>query len=253
MEDIKILSRGERLKLLRNKLNLKQQELAGKKFSKNYISMFENNKRSINSVNALYLARKINKIAGQRGKDINVTPSYFLKCEADLAVEKCEEWLLEVESNLKLSEYHINVNLYKTILISSEYDLFHFRGKALFLKGINSFNDKRPVCAMTQILDSIIYFARENNFFAIKEVYKNIGIILFNQQSLSEAIIFFNLCNSLIKSGILKNFKYDTELIYYQALCYHKLGQNDIAGRIVENNYEKSEMLMDLHKTINKD
>lgn len=252
MEDIKILNPGERLKVLRKELKLKQEELAGERFSKNYISMFENNRRNINAINASYLAKKINEVASQRGKNITVTASYLLKNEVDIAKDKCKKWLFETESNLELSDYDSKLNLYKTILVSSKYDLLHFKGRALFLKGINSFNNERFICAVTQFLDSIIYFAKVNDFFAVKEVYKNIGITLFKNRSLEQAIVYFNLCDSVLKKGILKGIENDIEVTYYKALCYFKLGQNSNALKIIEDSPETNQMLKDLHEEINK-
>ncbi len=252
MEDIKILNPGERLKVLRKELKLKQEELAGERFSKNYISMFENNRRNINAINASYLAKKINEIASQRGKNITVTASYLLKNEVDIAKDKCKRWLFETESNLELSDYDSKLNLYKTILVSSKYDLLHFKGRALFLKGINSFNNERFICAVTQFLDSIIYFAKVNDFFAVKEVYKNIGITLFKAGSLEQAIVYFNLCDSVLKKGILKDVKSDIEVTYYKALCYYKLDQYNNARKIIEDSKETSQMLKDLREQISK-
>lgn len=252
MEDIRILNPGQRLKVLRKELKVKQEELAGERFSKNYISMFENNRRNINAINASYLAKKINEIASHRGKNISVTASYLLKNEEDIAKDKCKKWLFETESNLELSDFDCKLNLYKTILVSSKYNLLHFKGRALFLKGINSFNNQRFICAITQFLDSIIYFAKENDFYAVKEVYKNIGITLFKQESIELAIIYFNLCDSIIKKGILKGLRNDIELIYYKALCHFKLGQKNIANMIIKDGHETNQMLKDLYEEINK-
>lgn len=252
MEDIKILNPGERLKVLRKELKLKQEELAGERFSKNYISMFENNRRNINAINASYLAKKINEIASQRGKNITVTASYLLKNEVDIAKDKCKKWLFETESNLELTDYDSKLNLYKTILVSSKYDLLHFKGRALFLKGINSFNNERFVCAITQFLDSIIYFAKVNDFFAVKEVYKNIGITLFKKGSLEQATVYFNLCDSVIKKGILKGISNDIEVTYYKALSYYRLGQYNSAKKIIGDSPETNQMLKDLQEEIDK-
>jgi len=78
MKDFKILNPGQRLKDIRRTLKLRQEELAGEKFSKNYISMFENNKRTINAINATYLSDRINELAKEKGINISITSSYFL-------------------------------------------------------------------------------------------------------------------------------------------------------------------------------
>ncbi len=249
MEDIKILNPGQRLKQLRKILRVKQDELAGRKFSKNYISMFENNRRSINAINASYLAKKINDIAKQKGENINITASYLLKNEKDVAEDKCKKWLYEVESNLEISDYQAKLNIFKAIKIATKYNLLQFKGRALFLKAINSFNNKRYDCAITQFLDSIIYFAKENDFYAVKDVYRNIGITLYKQKKFEQAIIYFNLCNSIICKDITDNNNH--EPFYYIALCYFKLGQHKIALKIIERCPIKNQKIKDLEEEIN--
>ncbi len=252
LEDVKILNPGQRLRQLRKELQVKQEELAGDKFSKNYISMFENNRRDINAINASYLAQKINEIARQKGKDIQIHASYLLKNEKDIAKDKCEEWLYEVESNLEITNYEANVNLHNTILISTDYNLLHFKGRALFLKGITSFNNNRYICAITQFLDSLIYFAKENDYHAMKDVYKNIGITLLKQKQLGQAIIYFNLCDSVIRLNLNENIDYDNEVTYYKALCYFKLGQYKIAKKIIECSGSNDSKLIELNNEIHR-
>lgn len=250
LKDVKILNPGQRLKELRKELRVKQEELAGNKFSKNYISMFENNRRAINAINASYLAQKINELARKKGKDIQITASFLLKNEKDIAKDKCEKWLYDVESNLELTNYQTNMNLYKTILISSDQDLLYFKGKALFLKGINSFNNRRYVCAITQFLDSLIYFAKENDYYALKDIYKNIGITLLKQKQLAQAIIYFNLCDSVIEVHLDNELDKDPEVTYYKALCYFRLGQHQIAKKIIECSGTRDPKVLELKKEI---
>ena len=57
LEKIEILTPGQRLREIRRKLGVRQEDLAGKNLSKNYISMFENDKRRISIINATYLSQ----------------------------------------------------------------------------------------------------------------------------------------------------------------------------------------------------
>ena len=93
VKELTILEPGQRLKEARKKLGLKQDDLAGENMSKNYISMFENGKRRISIINAAYFADILNNKAEEKGIKLNVTASYFVKNEKDIAREKCIDWI----------------------------------------------------------------------------------------------------------------------------------------------------------------
>ncbi|WIV11604.1 helix-turn-helix transcriptional regulator [Proteiniborus sp. MB09-C3] len=242
MNELDILSPGQRLKEIRKKMKLRQGEIAGEKFSKNYISMFENNKRSINAINATYLSSRINEYAKIKGYDININASYFLKSDVDLARDKCEKWLEETEVNLKTSENECILNLSKTIHISSKYGLNGYRAKALYLKGIISLHNERYQCAMTQLLGALVYYAKENDFVYVSDIYEKIGIILYNKRELRQALVYFNLSYEITRNiKVLDRSKLE-ELNYYIALCYYEMEQYVMAQKmlgLIETNSNK--------------
>jgi transcriptional regulator with XRE-family HTH domain len=252
LDDVNILSPGQRLKEIRKSLRLRQDELAGGKFSKNYISMFENNKRSINAINATYLAEQINELAKQRGKDINIKASYLLKSDEDMAKEKCEGWLNEVENNLDLSLNKVYMNLYKAIYVSSKYELLGYKAKALYLKGISSLQCQLYDCAMTQLLDALIYYAQENDFIYVGDIYAKLGMILYNQRNLKQALIYFNLSHSILKNYEDVEDKIIEDLKYHKALCYCEMGQYNTAQNMLGKVTTKNMKLLDLASQINR-
>ncbi len=254
MNELNLLSPGQRLKELRRMMKLRQEEIAGDKFSKNYISMFENNKRSINAINATYLANKINEHAKSKGYDIYIQPSYLLKSELDLAKDKCEKWLLEVETNLEISDARYMMNLYKTIYIASKYGLTSHRAKALYLKGVYALNNERYQCAMTQLLGALVYYARENDFSYVSDIYEKIGIILYNNKEPQQALVYFNLSYEISRSNKVYNRQKLEELNYFIALCYYETGQYLMAlkmlGLIETDRYEISELANRINKVL---
>jgi len=228
MEDIKILSPGKRLKEIRKILNVKQDELAGEKFCKNYISMFENNKRKINVMNAVYLARKINEVAEEKEIDLEVSSIYFLKNEMDVARDKCKKWIEEVENGEKDTDETININLYKVIIIATKYELVEYLARALYLKGMNSMNNNRYNCARTQFLTSIMYYSKLDRMDEIAEIYMNMGNTYYNQKLFNEAIAILNL-----GASICSNDRIIDEIKSQKGLCYFALGEHEQANRII--------------------
>ncbi|WP_352419748.1 helix-turn-helix transcriptional regulator [Proteiniborus sp.] len=252
MEELNILSPGQRLKKIRKMLKLRQDELAGGKFSKNYISMFENNKRSINAINATYLANQINEFAKAKGKDLNITASYLLKSDVDMAKDKCEKWLQEVEFNLNTNDNSCNLNLFKIIHVSSKYGLNGFKAKALYLKGLLSLYNERHQCAMTQLLGALVYYAQENDFVYVSNIYEKLGIILYNKKQLGQALVYFNLSYEIIKNSKIINRDKLEELNYYIALCYYDLQQYIIAQKMLGMVETKSFKVSELSNRINR-
>ncbi|RKD31189.1 helix-turn-helix domain-containing protein [Thermohalobacter berrensis] len=226
MEEIKILSQGERLKKIRKTLNLSQEELAGEKFSKNYISMFENDKRRISPINAIYLTQQINNFAKKKNKNIHITTTYLLKTEKDIAKDKCEKLLREVESNLGISNYNIQLNLYVAYVLSKKYNLKNFLAKSLYLKGLNSLKRELDQCAVIQFLEALTYFSKIDDFQTIAQLYTNIGVIYLKQNRTVDALPYFNLAkNSLSKLEEFDDVNSTIKHIdYYRTLCYPRTG-----------------------------
>lgn len=254
MKELIILSPGQRLKEIRKKLKLRQDDLAGEKFSKNYISMFENNKRTINAINASYLAKQINEFAKVKGKDININASYLLKSDVDVAKDKCEAWLQEVESNLNTNDNKCNLNLYKTIHISSKYGLTNYKAKALYLKGLLSLYNERFKCAMTQLLGALVYYARENDFVYVSDIYEKLGIMLYDKKEIGQALVYFNLAYEVIKNSKVSDRNKLEELNYYIASCYYEMENYIIAekmiGMVETKNLRVSELSNRIHRAL---
>ncbi len=250
LKDIEILSPGKRLRSVRKILGLKQGELAGDRFSKNYISMFENDKRSINVINATYLAKKINEMAEKKGKEVNINASYLLKNEYDMANDKCKDWIEKVENNLDMSGYEQNLNLFKVLKLSDEFGLIKYKGRALYLKGIHSFNMGRYECAISQFLEAINFFSKEDDYIALRDGYKSIGIILYKKNQFKEAVIYFKLSeNAALKEGKIDINKID-EIRYYRALCHYNMEEKKIAKNIISRCTHVDDKIRELKEKI---
>ncbi|EOD00241.1 helix-turn-helix domain-containing protein [Caldisalinibacter kiritimatiensis] len=250
MKDLQILSPGKRLKKVRKMLKVKQDELAGDMFCKNYISMFENDRRKINAINATYLANKVNEIAKEKRIDLQVSASYFLKSSKDIAQDKCEKWIEQVSNNYKLSNYKINLNLYKTMYLAEKFGLEEYIGDALYLKGINSINAQRYTCAIPQFLEAIVYFSKYNKNKKITDTYKNIAIAFYEQKQIHQALSVLNLAEGTAQK--IEEDCYDIlkDIRYYKGLCYFALGNLEKSKAIIDDVEDKDEQVLDLENKI---
>lgn len=242
MDDLEVLSPGERLRSVRKELGLRQDDLSGKNLSKNYISMIENDKRRINIITASQLSERINKIAKKKGKDIDIQASYFIKNESDIAKDKCTKWLEDVEylKNTNINEAFLS--LYKVIYLSQKYDLNDMLAKAYCLKGACLHRNQLYECAIAHYTKGLVYFVKEDDLEEIREVYLNIANTCYMKKDYNEAINFYNL------SGSLENN--EENILYYKALCYYKLGEYKIAKSIIDSIVFKDNRCLKLQHNI---
>lgn len=87
MHDYKILTPGEKIKIIRKELKLKQYEIVGSEITRNMISFIENNKANLTPQVASIICKNINDIAKSRNLDFHVDEAYLLESVEDQAVK----------------------------------------------------------------------------------------------------------------------------------------------------------------------
>lgn len=241
MKDLIILKPGERLREIRKRLGLTQEDLAGENMSKNYISMFENNKRRINMINATYFADVLNNKAAEKGVDLNINASYFVKNEKDIARERCIRWLDNLSRGRGNTKSKVYRQLYKTIYLSREYKIYDLLAKALELKGRQLYKDRLYNCAITHFSTSLLYYVKENDDIGVKNIYLSMGKTYFMTNNYTLAITYYNLTN------LTGN---EDHILYYKALSYYELGKYEIAKDIINKIMFKDERVIKLENSI---
>lgn len=243
MDDFTILKPGERLRTIRKKLGLTQEDLVGKNMSKNYISMFENDKRPISIINAAYLAETLNNKARDMDIELDLTASYFVKSEEDLARERCLEWLDNIKKENKNNKIRIYRELYNIIYLSSKYELEDILAEALERKGKLLYRDGLYPCAITHLSQSLLYYSKAGDKEKIKGVYMFIGKAYFMDLNYKMSIVYYNL------AGLIEK---DEDILYYKALSYYKLRHFQMAKKIIDNIMFRDERVLKLIHNIEK-
>lgn len=237
MDEFTILEPGQRLKNIREKLGLTQEDLTGKNMSKNYISMFENGKRPISIINATYLADTLNKRAREKDIELNLTASYFVKNEKDLARDKCLNWLDNIKNQNKNNKTKDYRELYKIIYLSNKYELEDILAVALEKKGNLLYRDGLYSCAITHFSKSLSYYCKIEDKKKMKNIYISMGKAYFMDLNYRMSIVYYNL------AGLIEK---DDNLLFYKALSYYKLGQFQIAKSVIDNIMFKDERVLKL-------
>lgn len=94
----KIISRGEKLKTLRKKYNVKQEELAGNDITRNLISMVESNKINLTRATAEVVIKNLNEIASKRNLKVTETVEYIIEDELSQAEQIVDDYINELKS-----------------------------------------------------------------------------------------------------------------------------------------------------------
>ena len=245
LDDIIILTPGERLKAVRKKLGLRQRDLAGKNLSENYISMFENDKRRINIINATYLSHRINEAAEEKGLDFRVAANYFIKSEKDIVKDKCSEWLSQCRNPGNDGYYDIYSNIYKSIFLSNKYNLSDILADSYFLKGNYLYTNGLYRCAIIHFSQGLLYYIKNGEIEKEGNCYFNMAKVYYKMENYDLAIGYFNLAGSTKKID-------EEKIKYYKALSFYKLKQYSLAKSNIDNILFKNGRVLELENNITK-
>lgn len=94
----KILSFGDKVKTIRKKYNLKQDELAGKEITRNLISLVEGDKVNLTQATAEIIIKNLNKIADQKNIEVTETVEYIMESELSQAEKIIDEYINELKN-----------------------------------------------------------------------------------------------------------------------------------------------------------
>lgn len=245
LEKIEILTPGQRLREIRRKLGVRQEDLAGKNLSKNYISMFENDKRRISIINATYLSQNINEIAKEKGLDFRVASNYFIKSEIDIVKDKCLEWLEQCKKSEVNDNYRVYSNIYGAIFLAEKYELLDILADSYFLKGCYLYNNKLYSCAIIHFSQSLFYYTKNGEIEREGNCYLNMAKVYYKMEYYDLAISYFNL------AGATKKIDKE-EISYYKALSFYKLKEYRLAKSTIDNILLRDGKTLELENSISK-
>lgn len=226
------LTPGEKIKNLREIFNLKQDDFSIG-VSRNFISMVENNKRSLSKKSSKFVFEVFKLKAQELNINLTINENYFLQTETEQALVYCNNMLNE---NLTLKQIDM---LYETAL---QYSLDNIKCSILLKKGSILFENKDFINAFL-CYQSAIDIYNNSMGFSSSYIYNRLGICKLHSFELTESLCYFIKAYNLSKN----QGDNDTEInsLYNIALNYKEL--NNINNAV----YYINEYL-DLMKTFNK-
>lgn len=207
------LTTGEKIRSLRKRMGMRQQELEDENITRAFISMIETGKRGLSKDTAKLIASKLSEKAQRVGLNLVIDENYLLRTPSEDA---------EIYCNDKLSNFPTNDEIDVIINIAKTYKLIKVEALANKILGDYGFNEKRNTEAFIYYLICLDLYKETSEKELLPYLYHQLGLCKLNESAYVEAISFFD--RSDYYSKIYENFKIEKDNLYYTALGYKHLG-----------------------------
>lgn len=97
MGNCQILSSGDKIKLIRKKYGLRQDDIVGEEVTRNLISQIEHNKAKLTKSTAEIIIKNLKEIAKKNNLEMDVTADYLLEDELAQANSILENYVDELK------------------------------------------------------------------------------------------------------------------------------------------------------------
>ncbi|URZ04522.1 helix-turn-helix domain-containing protein [Clostridium felsineum] len=226
MDTYEIMSIGDKLKNLRKKYNLSQDDLAGNQITRNLISQIEHNKANLTKSSAKIMLTNLKKICDKKNTEVEENIDYLLEDERSQANKVLDKYIRELKDLTvyrdgaflsKLSE--IEEFLAKWDIKDKKITIFEMAGD--YYSNIRDFyNSSMYYEKAKAIMDGDIH--NED----MLSVLRKLSMIYYYMGKYEEDI---KCCDFAINHFKDMSEEYYCIFIYNRSSCYMNLKQHDVA------------------------
>lgn len=209
---------GEKIKNLRKKFGMRQQELENENLTRAFISMIETGKRGLSKDTARVIAEKINNKAIKLGMSLNIDEEYLLRSPGEDAEIYCVEKLNGIPT---IDEIDVIID------IAKKYNLLKVEARAYRTLGDYYFDNKDYINASIDYILSVDTFKDTDDRSLLGYLYNRLGLCRSEQSEYTRAAAFFDRANYY--STIHKNRNIEKSSLYNIAKVYKELSSFDKA------------------------
>jgi tetratricopeptide (TPR) repeat protein len=224
---MEFLSIGEKLRKLRQQLDLEQDSLTEIGVSRNYISMIEHNKRELTENRAEQLTTLLRNIANEKGISLDVSDDYLMLTQSEEAEKYC---LLALDSVNDIDEANSIYSIIKDYKLDNAKPKYYLKMADLF------FQQKDYSSAFTYYLDSLESYKSIGNYDKIPYIYNRLGRCRSLKLDHNESLYY------LIKAyeAALEHNVHDIRkiILHNMARAYIDLNNADVALNYIERYLE---------------
>jgi HTH-type transcriptional regulator, quorum sensing regulator NprR len=222
------LTTGEKIRNLRKKYNMRQQELEDENITRAFISMIETGKRGLSKETAKLIATKINEKADNLGTPLNIDEDYLMRTPAEDAQVYCLQ---------KLNNEPTHDEIDVIIDIAIKYELEQVEAQAYGIIGEYEFKSENYTKAFINYMISLDIYKNTDIKEHIAYIYNRLGLCKARQFEYIEAISFFG--RACYYSTLTNDESNEKQGLYNIARSYKKLENYDKALEFVDIYIEK--------------
>ncbi len=221
---MKFLTMGEKVKKLREQLNIKQDDLVSERVTRGLISMIETGRRDVTYGTAVKLAEKFNEKAEELSIIMNIDEAYLMRSPA----EDAEIYCLNKLKNEDITKSTID----EIFEIIDQYDLLFVQAKTYFKIGEINEEKKNFDDACINYDKAIKIYKTMGKDKELGLVYLRLGISKGKNLQHDTAIVYFN--SSQYYAFIYDDKKVQQSSLYNLANAYKKTNKIKLALETVE-------------------
>ncbi|GAB6088152.1 helix-turn-helix domain-containing protein [Alkaliphilus crotonatoxidans] len=233
---MRVLSRGEKIKELRTRIGLKQDDISNDEITRSLISMIENNKRNLTFKTARVISDALNKYYINLGKEI--TPDLLLESEVEQAQRMIRERLDEMRELLDNptagAEKEVYSSFQRLIDFAKEWNLQNMIAELKEARGRFYYKTYQYNKGLKDFFDVLEYHLKYENYHKVASMYNLIGSSLYQLDSPDQALLYYEKVYDTIITHHPSNYDLMKILVRKnKILCYIKLKRYDTAFSLI--------------------
>jgi HTH-type transcriptional regulator, quorum sensing regulator NprR len=221
------LTTGEKIRSLRKRFGMRQQELEDENITRAFISMIETGKRGLSRETAKNIAEKLNKKAEDLGTSLNIDENYLMRTLA----EDAEVYCLQKLNNAPTKD-EIDV----IVEVAKKYCLTRVEAQAFKTLGDYEFEGEGYSEAFIYYMISLDLYKDTDDKRFIAYLYNKLGVCKFKRLEYIEANSFFGRANYY--AILYKDSKIEKHTNYNAARVFKKLEKYDDALEYIQRYLE---------------
>ncbi|WP_026475842.1 helix-turn-helix domain-containing protein [Alkaliphilus transvaalensis] len=234
---MEILSPGKKIKILRKKIGLRQDQLTDARITRSLISMIENGKRRLNRKTAMIIAVKLNDYYKNLGQEI--TPEYLLESEEKQASNIIEENIESLRPILKnkkeVDHQHVFEILKSMIELAEKWNLPDKKAEILLVRGKYYFDKKQFNLAIADYYNSLEYYLSSKEEAKIALLYVKISKCYIFMAQFDQAAFYGEKAFSLSRESKISNSnEIKAKALLNKIICYYRTNRYDLTLQEIE-------------------
>lgn len=215
---MQFLTGSEKIKSLRKRFKMTQDDFASENFTRGYLGLLENGRRNITEDAAKIITERFREKAKELGFDIEIDDRYFLRTIEEEAEKYCMD---KLATDLTYKE------LEDIIKIGEQYNLQNVKAEAYKVSGDKNYNESKYLEAYKNYFYSLDSLTDAVHLKESCYLYNRLGACKYALLDYAEAIVYFN--KAIINSEFSKEIVTLQKALYNAALCYQSLSNLDKA------------------------